>query len=239
MRTDGRTGAQLRPVTIEANFLQNPLGSVLISFGNTKVICSVSIEDAIPRWLKGAGHGWLTAEYSMLPCAGCERSPRESTRGKLGGRTHEIQRLIGRSLRSVFDLTKLGERTLWVDCDVIQADGGTRTAAVTGGFIALELAVERLLGNGTLFQTPIKERMAAVSVGVVKNEILLDLCYAEDVIAEVDMNVVMTESGKLIEIQGTAETNPYTKEMCMEMINIAHGGVIQLLNISKEALASL
>ena len=239
MRSDGRTATQLRPVNIEVNYLQNPLGSVLISVGKTKVLCSVSLEDMVPRWMKGAGHGWVTSEYAMLPCAGHERSPRESTRGKVGGRTYEIQRLIGRSLRSVLDLTKLGERTLWVDCDVIQADGGTRTASITGGFIALEIAIEKLLGNGTLYQTPLKERMAAISVGVVNNELMLDLCYDEDSQADVDMNVVMTESGNIIEIQGTAETHPYSKDMCMQMINLAHDGVQQLLQQSKQIVSSL
>lgn len=236
MRSDGRANNELRPVTITPDFLENPLASVLIEFGKTKVICSASLDETVPRWMKDAGHGWVTAEYAMLPSSGHERSQRESMRGKVGGRTYEIQRLVGRSLRSVVDLKALGERTLWIDCDVIQADGGTRTASITGGFIALQLAVNRLIDRRVIVKNPIRERMAAISVGIVKKELLLDLAYEEDSAAEVDMNIVMTESGRLIEIQGTAETEPFSRQMCNDMIDLAYEGVIQLITCANETL---
>lgn len=237
MRLGNRKNDQLRQVTITTNFLQNPLGSVLIEFGKTKVLCSAMMDDFVPRWLKGEGRGWVTAEYSMLPSAGGGRMQRESARGKIGGRTHEIQRLIGRSFRSVMDLSLLGERTIWIDCDVLQADGGTRTASITGGFVALTIAVDKLLKAGTLKKNPIKENLAAISVGIVSGELRLDLNYIEDSSADVDMNVVMTQSGNLIEIQGTAEENPFSKQQCFDMIELAQDGINQLLELQSKAIS--
>jgi len=236
MRLGSRKNDQLRQVTITTNFLQNPLGSVLIEFGKTKVLCSAMVDNFVPRWLKGEGRGWVTAEYSMLPSAGGGRMQRESSRGKIGGRTHEIQRLIGRSFRSVMDLSLLGERTIWIDCDVLQADGGTRTASITGGFVALMIAVDKLIKDGTIKKNPIREGLAAISVGIVSGELRLDLNYMEDSTADVDMNVVMTESGKLIEIQGTAEENPFSKQQCFDMIELAQSGINQLLEMQSNAI---
>ncbi len=237
MRSDNRKNDQLRKVVITPDFLQNPLGSVLIEFGKTKVLCSATIDNFVPRWLKGDGRGWVTAEYSMLPSAGGARSQRESARGKIGGRTHEIQRLIGRSFRSVIDLSLLGERTIWIDCDVLQADGGTRTASITGGFVALRIAVDKLLKDGSLKKNPIKENLAAISVGIVDGQQMLDLDYSEDSNAEVDMNVVMTQSGNLIEVQGTAEENPFSKQQCIDMIDLAQNGINQLLKLQAKAIS--
>lgn len=239
MRSDNRLNDQMRTITITPDFLENPLGSVVVEFGKTKVLCTASVEEGIPKWLKGGESvsGWLTAEYSMLPCAGGERTQRESSRGKIGGRTHEIQRLIGRSFRAVCDLELLGERTIWIDCDVLQADGGTRTASITGGYVALELAINKLLKQRVLDNSPIMERVAAVSVGIVDGELVLDLNYTEDSSAEVDMNVVMSESGKLVEIQGTAESRPFSKKKCMEMIDLAYKGIKHIMDIQKKVLA--
>lgn len=238
-RTDGRAPDDLRPIQFEKGFVPTAKGSVLVRMGGTHVLCGVSVEESVPRWMRSQGveGGWVTAEYSMLPYAGGPRSRRESTTGKVGGRTHEIQRLIGRSLRAVVDLKALGRRTLWVDCDVIQADGGTRTAAVTGGYVAFRLAVNRLLEYGELDRDPVREAVAAVSVGVVEGNALLDLCYEEDLVAEVDMNVVMTTSGRFVEVQGTAEDQPYTKDSLDAMLALARKGVGELLDAQAAALA--
>jgi len=236
MRSGNRKNNQLREIKITPDFCTNPLSSVLIEAGNTKVLCSTTLEESVPRWMKGSGKGWVTSEYAMLPASTNDRITRESIRGKVGGRTHEIQRLIGRSFRSVIDLEKLGERALWVDCDVLQADGGTRTASITGGFASIMLAMERLIEAGVLDQNPIKEPLAAVSLGIVDGELMLDMDYNEDSSAEVDMNVVMTESGKLVEIQGTAEGAPFSRKECMDMINLAESGIEQLIELQKKLL---
>ena len=239
-RIDGRKPDELREVAITANFLEVPLSSALVEFGRTKVICAVSLDEKVPRWMKdprqvGAHSGWLTSEYSMAPfSSGQGRMVREATRGKVGGRTYEIQRLIGRCLRAVVDLDKLGENTLWVDCDVIQADGGTRTASITGGFVAVAIAIERLKSQKLIKENIYDEFMAAVSVGIVDGQPVLDLCYDEDSAAQVDMNVVMTESGKFIEVQGTAEKYPYTADELQEMLALAGKGVKELVAIQKE-----
>jgi len=236
MRPDGRNADELRGVKITKNFLNTAEGSVLIEMGDTKVICTASIEDKVPPFLRDQNKGWVTGEYSMLPRSTSTRMVRESSRGKVGGRTHEIQRLIGRSMRSVVDLKALGERTVWLDCDVIQADGGTRTASITGAFIALKEAVNSALANGTITQQPIKDYVAAISVGIVEGEPRLDLCYAEDSNAEVDMNIVMTGSGKFIEVQGTAETEPFGSDHLQKMIELAGAGINKLISVQKEAL---
>ncbi len=236
LRPDGRSNEELRRIKITRNFLNIAEGSVLIEIGNTKVICSASIENKVPPFLKDQNKGWVTAEYSMLPRATETRTSRESVTGKIKGRTHEIQRLIGRALRSVIDLKALGERTIWIDCDVIQADGGTRTASITGAFVALRDAVEYALKNNLIVKQPIKEFVAAVSVGIVDGEPRLDLSYAEDSTAEVDMNVVMTDSGKFIEVQGTAETNPFNKKHLQELLELAEAGIRNITDIQKRVL---
>lgn len=230
-RPDGRRADELRPIKITRDVNMHAEGSVLIEVGNTKVICTATVEDRVPHFLRGQGEGWITSEYSMLPRATSVRNQRESSRGKVGGRTHEIQRLIGRSLRSVVDLKSLGERTIWIDCDVIQADGGTRTASITGAFIALSDALRKIEGNAG-----VKEYLAAISVGIVKGEPVLDLDYAEDFAAEVDFNVVMTQSGKIVEVQGTAEGLPFTREQMGQMMDLAEKGVSELLQKQKELL---
>jgi ribonuclease PH len=217
----------IRKTIIEKDYLSHADGSVLISTGNTKVICSAMIEEKVPRFLKGLGKGWVTAEYSMLPAATEQRYRRE--RGKTSGRTMEIQRLIGRSLRAVVDLKKLGERTIWIDCDVIQADGGTRTASITGAFIAMALAVKKLIEDKILLEDPINDYLAAVSVGKVNNEVMLDLCYLEDSNADVDMNVVMTGSKKFVEIQGTAEKSVFSRQELNEFLDYAEKGILELI----------
>lgn len=232
IRADGRGRAELRPVQITRGVNMYAEGSVLIEIGNTKVICTATVEDKVPPFLRGQGEGWVTAEYSMLPRATAVRNPRESARGRISGRTHEIQRLIGRSLRSVVDLKALGERTIWLDCDVIQADGGTRTAAITGAFIALADAL-RSLGSA---EAGVKEYLAAVSVGIVDGEPVLDLDYAEDFAAEVDFNVVMTQSGRIVEVQGTAEGQPFTREQMNELMNLAEKGIFELMELQKSLL---
>lgn len=239
MRNDGRTAEQLRPVKITRNYTKHAEGSVLIEVGDTKVICTATIEEKVPPFMKGEGKGWITAEYSMLPRSAQTRIPREAARGKVTGRTHEIQRLIGRSLRSVVDLTALGERTVLIDCDVIQADGGTRTASITGSFVALIDALAGLKNNNSLDKFPVSECLAAVSVGKVGGEILLDLAYNEDSIAEVDMNIVMTENGKFIEVQGTAEGNPFSKTELDELINFGQKGIEELTRIQRQALGEV
>ncbi|HPT83692.1 MAG TPA: ribonuclease PH [Limnochordia bacterium] len=232
IRADGRRPDQLRPVQITRNVNMYAEGSVLIEVGNTKVLCTATVEDKVPTFLRGTGEGWITAEYSMLPRATAERNPRESARGKIGGRTHEIQRLIGRSLRAVVDLKALGERTIWLDCDVLQADGGTRSASITGAFIALADALRKIEDA----DVGVKEYLAAVSVGIVNGELLLDLDYGEDSTAEVDFNVVMTQSGKLVEVQGTAEGRPFSRAEMEQLLNLAEKGVFELMEIQKALL---
>lgn len=237
MRADGRNAGSLREITITRNYIKHAEGSVLVSFGDTKVICTASVEDSVPSFLRGKGSGWVTAEYSMLPRATHSRSPREAAKGKIGGRTHEIQRLIGRSLRAVTDLTLLGERSVLIDCDVIQADGGTRTASITGAFVALTDALRGLVASGAIGSLPIRESVAAVSVGIVHGEVLLDLNYLEDSAAEVDMNFVMTSSERFVEVQGTAELEPFTVSQMDELRSMAIRGIRQLIALQNEALA--
>lgn len=237
MRSDGRNAGSLREITITRNYIKHAEGSVLVSFGDTKVICTASVEDSVPSFLRGKGSGWVTAEYSMLPRATHSRSPREAAKGKIGGRTHEIQRLIGRSLRAVTDLTLLGERSVLIDCDVIQADGGTRTASITGAFVALTDALRGLVASGAIGSLPIRESVAAVSVGIVHGEVLLDLNYLEDSAAEVDMNFVMTSSERFVEVQGTAELEPFTVSQMDELRSMAIRGIRQLIALQNEALA--
>lgn len=227
---------QLRPVEIERNYTKYAEGSVLISTGDTKVICTASVEDSVPYFLRGQNQGWLTAEYSMLPRATQSRSIRAAAKGKIGGRTKEIQRLIGRSLRAVVDLDKLGERTIWVDCDVIQADGGTRTASITGAFVALIDSINYLLETEAIKESPVEEFIAATSIGIVNDKALLDLKYQEDSQAQVDLNLVMTESGRIIEVQGTAEETPYTRKQLNRMLDLGEQGIAELIKIQKETL---
>ncbi len=237
MRSDGRKPKQLRTIKISPNYLKTADGSVLIEMGDTKVICTAKLEERVPPFLRNSGKGWITAEYGMLPGSSQARIGRESSRGKVGGRTHEIQRLIGRSLRAITDLANLGERTVWIDCDVIQADGGTRTASITGAYVSLCEAIRSWQKRGVMAQEPIKDSVAAVSIGIVDGKILLDLCYDEDSKADVDMNFVMTGSGKFVEIQGTAESAPFTKKQMDKMSEIAQQGIKELLKAQKQALA--
>ena len=232
-RFDGRQTGQLRPISFERNFTKHAAGSVLICFGDTKVLCTASIEEKVPRFLKDQGVGWVTAEYSMLPSSTHTRISREVSRGKPSGRTSEIQRLIGRALRSIIDFEVLGERTIYIDADVIQADGGTRTAAITGGMLALSDAIEKLLKEGIIKQNPIKEWLAAVSVGKKEGQLITDLCYEEDSTADLDMNVVMTESGKIVEIQGTAEKETFTREDLNGLLDMSHSAVTSLIGLMK------
>lgn len=234
MRIDKRKSDELRKVTIRTQFLKNAHGSCLIEMGDTKVVCSATVEEKVPFFCKKEGKGWLTAEYGMLPASCNERIAREASKGKLSGRTQEIQRLIGRSLRSIVDLKKLGERTIWLDADVIQGDGGTRTASITGCYIALMHAILKLIKDGKLTESPVLDSVAAVSVGVVKGKPALDLCYAEDSTAEVDMNVVMTGSGKLVEVQGTAEGHPFSEAALLQMLKLAKKGIHELAGIQKK-----
>lgn len=236
MRNDGRALDQLREVKIEKNYLKGPDGSVLIEYGETKVICTAIIEDKVPFFLKGSNSGWLTAEYSMLPGSTERRKIRDSTRGKIDGRTQEIQRLIGRSLRTSLDLKKLGEKTIWIDCDVIQADGGTRTAAITGSYIALELGVRKLIHDGVLKEDPIRARLAGVSVGLLDKEAYLDLSYEEDYRADVDLNLVMNSRGQVVEIQGSGEEAAFTREELDLMLDIGEKGIKELLEIQEKIL---
>ncbi len=237
MRKDGRSAKTLRSINITRNFTKHAEGSVLIEFGDTKVLCTASVEESVPPFLRGKGTGWVTAEYAMLPRATHTRSPREAVKGKQTGRTLEIQRLIGRSLRAVTDLRKLGERSVYIDCDVIQADGGTRTASITGAYVALVDALTTLKTNGLLSEIPLKEAVAAVSVGIVGGEALLDLNYMEDSSAEVDMNFVITSSGRFVEVQGTAEAEPFTNSEMDTMRDLAIAGAHQLFALQLEALA--
>lgn len=236
-RNDGRGTHNLRPIRITRNFTKHAEGSVLVEFGETKVICTASVEESVPSFLRGKGTGWVTAEYSMLPRATHTRSSREAAKGKQSGRTLEIQRLIGRSLRAVTDLAKLGERSVYIDCDVIQADGGTRTASITGAYVALADAMAGLVAKGLLAAIPLKEAVAAVSVGMLDGKALLDLNYLEDSAAEVDMNFVMTSSNRFVEVQGTAEAEPFTIEEMDAMRSLAAHGICTLFEIQKETLA--
>jgi ribonuclease PH len=235
-RSGGRAADQLRPVRITRGFTIHAEGSVLVEFGNTRVLCTASVEDKVPPHKRGSGEGWVTAEYGMLPRATHTRGDREAARGKQSGRTQEIQRLIGRSLRAVFDLKKLGERTLTLDCDVLQADGGTRTAAITGAFVAARDAVDGLLRAGRLAESPITSHVAAVSVGVVEGTELLDLEYVEDVACDTDMNVVMTGAGHYVEVQGTAEGVPFTRKEMDELLRLAEKGIAELVALQQSAL---
>ncbi|EAX47763.1 ribonuclease PH [Thermosinus carboxydivorans Nor1] len=238
MRIDGRQAADLRPISITRHYLKHAEGSVFIEVGDTKVICAATLEDKVPPFLKGTGEGWITAEYSLLPRSTQTRNIREAAKGRLTGRTHEIQRLIGRALRSVVDLKALGERTIWIDCDVIQADGGTRTASITGAFVALVDAVNTIYTDPEK-PFPVKDFLAAVSVGVVDGAAVLDLCYAEDSAAVVDMNIVMTGNGDLVEVQGTGEKHPFTKAQLAEMLALGERGIAELIDYQKEVLGEL
>ena len=229
MRIDGRDNNALRPVKITRNFIMHPAGSVLIEMGHTKVICTAMIEEKVPSFLKGAGSGWVTAEYGMIPGSTGQRKQR-NTKG-IDGRSQEIQRLIGRSLRAIVDLKKLGERTIWIDCDVIQADGGTRTASITGAYIALRDAIDKLIADGLLQSSPLTTSVAAVSVGIVNDEVLLDLCYEEDAHAHVDMNLIMTGEGAFIEVQGTGEEKPFSRAQLNALMEIGEYGIKQLTDI--------
>ena len=233
MRIDGRENNDLRPVRITRNFIVHPAGSVLIEMGQTKVICTAIIEEKVPSFLKGTGSGWVTAEYGMIPGSTGQRKQR-NTKG-IDGRSQEIQRLIGRSLRAIVNLKKLGERTIWIDCDVIQADGGTRTASITGAFVALKDAIDKLIAEGLLETSPITTSVAAVSVGVVDGEILLDLCYEEDSHAHVDMNLVMTGEGEYIEIQGTGEESPFSRAQMNALLEMGELGIQQLIAYQNDA----
>ncbi len=238
-RSDNRTPDQIRPVNIVPDFISTAEGSALIEVGNTRVICTASIEETVPSFLKGAGKGWITAEYSMLPRSTLTRTPREASRGRQSGRTHEIQRLIGRALRAVIDLKQLGERTITLDCDVIQADGGTRTASITGAFVALGLAMSKLVEAGTLSAAPIRDYIAAISVGIVEGEVLLDLAYEEDSQAEVDMNFVMTGGRRIVEIQATAEQHPFDETQLKKMMDFAASGIEALIARQRSILKNL
>ena len=237
MRNNNRKNDEMREVKVTKNYIIHPEGSVLIEFGNTKVICNATIEEKIPRWLKmdnsskGIHSGWITAEYSMLPRATNTRVQRESIKGKVSGRTMEIQRLIGRSLRAVIDLEKLGDRTIMVDCDVIQADGGTRTASITGAYLAVELAIEKLIDENKLKEIPIKSKVAAISVGKVRNELILDLDYDEDSAADVDMNIIMTDKGEFVEIQGTGEEATFTQDELLKFIELSKNAFNKLFDL--------
>ena len=238
-RVDGRAWDELRPVKITTSFQSFAEGSALIELGKTRVLCSASMEDRVPAFLRGGGSGWVTAEYAMLPRSTVTRTPRDSSLGRVGGRNQEIQRLIGRSLRVVTDLTALGERTLIVDCDVLQADGSTRTAAITGAYVALYQAMQTLANMGIISSIPLESAVAAASVGIVHSNMLLDLCYDEDSNAEADFNVVMTSQGKFVEVQGTAETKPFTKETIDSLLSLAQKGIEQLFQAQQSALETI
>ncbi len=239
-RADGRTANQLRPLRFQNHIAPHAAGSTLIEWGNTRVICGVTVEETVPRWMKEQNMkgGWITAEYSMLPYSTLERKPRDSTRGKIDGRSQEIQRLIGRAMRAALDLEKLGEHTVWVDCDVLQADGGTRTAAITGAYVALCIAVRRMIASGRLAENPILHAVAAVSVGIVNGRPLLDLCYTEDVAAAVDMNLVMNSAGEFIELQGTGEQATFSESQLAELLALGKAGIRELLAAQERALAA-
>ncbi len=236
MRADGRGPAELRPVRIQRGVLKYAEGSALIELGGTRVLCAASVEEGVPQFLKGTGRGWVTAEYGMLPRATETRTPREASRGRQGGRTLEIQRLIGRSLRAVTDLDAFGERTVWIDCDVLQADGGTRTASITGAYVALVEAFRTLVARNVTSTVPVRDAVAAVSVGVVGGRALLDLDYREDSAADLDMNVVMTGRGEFVEVQATGEERPFTREHLDTLLELAWAGIRQLLEVQRQAL---
>jgi len=239
-RFDGRDADALRPGKLDSEYLLHPEGSVLIQVGNTKVICTATVEDKVPGFLRGQGKGWITAEYSMLPRATAQRTPRESSRGKVNGRTMEIQRLIGRALRAIVDLEALGERTVWIDCDVIQADGGTRTASITGAFVAMTQAIAKLAEEKQLEKFPITDFLAATSVGIVEEQgAVLDLNYVEDVAAAVDMNIVMTGAGRFVELQGTGEEATFSREELNELLALGEKGIQELIELQKQALGEL
>src|SRR5215469_12618682 len=237
-RADGRAANQLRPIRFQNNIAPNATGSTLVEWGNTRVICGVTVEEIVPRWMKEqkVAGGWLTAEYSMLPYSTLERKPRDVSKGKLDGRSSEIQRLIGRSMRASIDLVKVGERTVWIDCDVLQADGGTRTAAITGAFVALSLAVKKLIDNKKISENPIINPVAAVSMGIVNDQPLLDLCYTEDVAASVDMNLVMNAAGEFIELQGSGEEATFTEAQLNGLLALGKTGIRELLAAQHAAL---
>ena len=239
-RHDGRAHDQLRSIKFQNNIAPHASGSTLIEWGDTRVICGVSIEESVPRWMQAQGveGGWITAEYSMLPYSTLDRKRRDISRGKLDGRSTEIQRLIGRSLRAALDLKKMGSRTIWIDCDVLQADGGTRTASITGAFVALSIAVNKLINEGLILESPFLDPIAAVSVGIVEGQALLDLCYVEDVAAEVDMNLVMTSTGNFIEIQGTGEEATFTADQLTQMLEFGKQGVDELAKLQQTAIAT-
>lgn len=240
MRVDGREKTELRHIHIHTNYLKHPEGSVLIEVGDTKVICSATIEERVPPFMRGEGKGWVTAEYAMIPRATEQRTIRESSKGKVTGRTMEIQRLIGRALRAVVDLEALGERTVWIDCDVIQADGGTRTASITGAYVAMVLAFEKLLQAEKVSKIPVKDYLAATSVGIVEEQgVVLDLNYAEDSKADVDMNVIMTGKGQFVEVQGTGEEATFSRAQLNELLDAAEQGIFQLIDMQKEALGDI
>ena len=235
-RSDGRAIDELRPVEIQPGFVENPSGSALVRTGRTMVLCTVHVTEQVPAFLRGTGRGWVTAEYSLLPGSTDTRSDREASRGRLSGRTQEIQRLIGRSLRAVMDMEVLGERCLYADCDVLQADGGTRTASITGAYVALVLACERLVEHAFIPRSPLRDSVAAVSIGIVNGEALLDLCYEEDARAEVDMNVVQTGRGRLIEVQGTGEGGTFDREDLQRMLDLAEKGIAELSAVQRKVL---
>jgi ribonuclease PH len=237
-RADGRLPDQLRPVRFQNSVAPYATGSTLIEWGNTRVICGVTLEDSVPRWMKeqGVTGGWITAEYSMLPYSTLQRKQRDISKGKIDGRSQEIQRLIGRAMRAAIDLEKIGTRTIWVDCDVLQADGGTRTAAITGSYVALALAIRKLMADGKLAESPLRHAVAAVSVGVVAKQALLDLCYVEDAAAEVDLNMVMNSAGEFIELQGTGEEATFTEAQLADMLALGKAGVGELLAAQQTAL---
>ena len=239
MRKDGRAADQLRSVNLVPDFTENPLASILIEVGKTKVLCTISEEASVPRFLKGTGKGWITSEYSLLPGSTDRRANREAAKGKVTGRTSEIQRLIGRSMRAVIELEKLGERTLWVDCDVLQADGGTRTASITGAYTALEIGLRRLVQKGALEVLPLRDSVAAVSVGVVDGEVVLDLPYEEDSRADVDMNIVATGTGRFVEIQGTGEESTFTQAQLDQMTSLGLKGIEELTKIQRDVIQSV
>jgi ribonuclease PH len=237
MRTDNRKSDEMRLVDISTGYLQTAEGSCLISVGNTRVLCAASVEDTVPPFLRNSGKGWVTAEYAMLPRATSKRTPREVSKGRASGRTHEIQRLIGRSLRAVTDMAALGERSVMLDCDVIQADGGTRTASITGAFIALSLALRQLVAFGVLKSMPVSDYVAATSVGLVRGEPMLDLCYEEDSQADVDMNVVMTGGGRFVEVQATAEHSPFDDAQMERLMALARSGISRLVELQRKAVS--
>ncbi len=239
IRTDGRAANQLRPLRFQNDIAPNATGSTLVAWGNTRVICGVTVEDTVPRWMKEqrVSGGWITAEYAMLPYSTIERKPREATKGKIDGRSQEIQRLIGRAMRAAVNLEKLGERTVWIDCDVLQADGGTRTAAITGSFVALSVAIRRLLADGRLAESPLLHAVAAVSVGMVGDQPLLDLCYTEDVTAAVDMNLVMNSAGEFIEVQGSGEEATFSEKQLHQLLALGKAGIGELFAAQQKALS--